>query len=216
MAVIDHLVYAVPDLAAAVDWFEESTGVRPAIGGSHDGRGTHNALVSCGDSYFELIAPDPGQPDPPASGQPRMFGIDDNFAPGGEGMALVSFAVRPDDGETFDDLANRMADAGHDPGPSFDGSRVTPTGDRISWSLTLQMERTMPFLIDWGDTKRPNTTAPGGIEIVDFAIIHPRPFDVLGVITALGIDLTVSATESNDAAPALKATVSGPAGDLDL
>ncbi len=216
MAAIDHLVYAVPDLASAIDWFEAATGVRPAIGGSHERMGTHNALVSLGECYLELIAPDPGQPDPPSSGLPRPFGLDDVLAPGGEGSALVGFAVRPDDGETIDDLADRLADAGHDPGEVADMSRLTPDGDRLAWRLTFPTERTLPFIIDWGVTPRPNTTQPGGVELADFAIVHPRPFDVLGVIVALGLDITVAATESNDQRPGLRAIVSGDHGDLDL
>jgi catechol 2,3-dioxygenase-like lactoylglutathione lyase family enzyme len=216
MAVIDHLVYAVPDLATAIDWFEEATGVRPAIGGSHDGMGTRNALVSLGECYLELIAPDPGQPDPPSSGLPRPFGLDDVLAPGGEGSALVGFAIRPDDGETIDDVADRMADAGHDPGQVAEMSRLTPDGDRLSWRLTFPTERTLPFIIDWGGTPRPNTTQPGGVELADFAIVHPRPFDLLGVVAALGLEITVAATEPNEFRPGLRATVTGDHGDLDL
>lgn len=216
MAVIDHLVYAVPDLAVAIDWFEDATGVRPAIGGSHDGMGTHNALVSFGECYLELIAPDPGQPDPPSSGLPRPFGLDEVLAAGGEGATLVGFAVRPDDGETIDELGDRMFDAGHDPGPVVDMSRLTPDGDRLSWRLTFPTQRTLPFLIDWGDTKRPNTTQPGGVELADFAIVHPRPFDVLGVVAALALDITVTATDANDERTGLRATVTGERGELQL
>ena len=216
MAVIDHLVFAVPDLASAIDWFEEATGVRPAIGGSHDGLGTRNALVSFGECYLELIAPDPGQTDPPASGLPRPFGLDDVLTPGGEGTALVGFAVRPADGETIDDLADRMADAGHDPGQVVEMSRLTPAGDRLAWRLTLPSERTLPFIIDWGDTPKPHTTQPGGVELTDFAIVHPRPFDVLGIVAALGLDITVTATESNEERAGLRATVTSDTGDLHL
>lgn len=35
--VLDHLVFGVPDLAAAVRWFAQVTGVRPAPGGRHVG-----------------------------------------------------------------------------------------------------------------------------------------------------------------------------------
>lgn len=37
---LDHLVYAAPDLAAAVEDVARLTGVRPVPGGSHVGKGT--------------------------------------------------------------------------------------------------------------------------------------------------------------------------------
>lgn len=220
MAVIDHIVYAVPDLASAIDWFEESTGVRPAIGGSHDGMGTRNALVSFGECYLELIAPDPGQPDPPASGLPRPFGLDDVLAPGGEQTALVGFAIRPSDGETIDELGDRAFDAGYDPGQVIDMSRLTPAGDRLAWRLTLPTQRTLPFIIDWGDTPKPHTTQPGGVTLTSFAIVHPNPFDILGVLAALDLDITVRApdatAEGADGRAGLAATITGEHGDLHL
>jgi len=57
---VDHLVYAVPDLDAAVSDLERRLGVRAAPGGQHPGRGTSNALIAPGpDSYLALPAPDP-------------------------------------------------------------------------------------------------------------------------------------------------------------
>jgi len=57
--VLDHLVFAAPDLAAAVAQFTELTGVAPVPGGRHPGGGTANYLVGFGgayrDGYLEIV-----------------------------------------------------------------------------------------------------------------------------------------------------------------
>jgi len=59
---LDHIVMAVPDLAAAKAQFEADTGVLPVDGGAHLGLGTCNALVSFGAAqYLEILAPDQQQ-----------------------------------------------------------------------------------------------------------------------------------------------------------
>lgn len=206
MAVIDHLVYFVPRLDTAIDWLEDELGVRPAIGGSHPGMGTHNALVSLGDCYLEVISVDPAQPDPIG---PRPFGIDSLTEP-----KLITFAVRPSDGETLDDVAAAMRSAGHDPGPAAAMSRRTPDGDELQWTLTLPTlvaDGFVPFVIDWGTTPNPASTAPGGIRLFDLMGTTPDHEFANAVLDAIGLE-----EMATDGAGGLSAILDGTIGTVPL
>ena len=124
---LDHLVYAVPDLDDAVRDFEARSGVRPTPGGRHPGRGTHNALVALGpDRYLEIIAPDPTQPAP---AEPRAFGLDGLRAP-----RVATWAAKALD---LDARVERARAAGYDPGSVVAMSRERPDGVRLDWRLEL-------------------------------------------------------------------------------
>lgn len=70
---IDHLVVAAATLESGCSWLQEKLGVAPAPGGKHPEFGTHNALLSLGDAYIEVIAIDP---EASATPGPRRFSLD--------------------------------------------------------------------------------------------------------------------------------------------
>jgi hypothetical protein len=203
---VDHLVYAVPDLAAGVAELERRLGVRATPGGKHMGLGTHNALLALSDTaYLEVIGPDPDQP-PPA--RPRPFGVD-RLAAG----RLVTWARRSEDLDR--DVARARA-AGLDPGEPLAMSRARPDGATLRWRLTLRAEPAgdglVPFLIDWGDTPSPALSSAKGVSLRELRAEHPEPEPVRVLLAALGADLAVA----SGPAPALVATLATANGVVEL
>jgi hypothetical protein len=195
--VIDHLVYAAPDLDAAVDAFEQRFGVRAAGGGQHLGLGTHNRLLSLGPgTYLEIIAADPRQPEPDL---PRPFGVDGVTEP-----RLAGWAI------TCDHISRARDEAaahGFDPGQVIDGQRRTASGEVLRWRLTSNALTggVVPFLISWGDTPSPASSAPSGLVLESLHVEHPDPALITPRLRALGADAEVRRAP----AAALVARISG-------
>jgi len=206
MKTIDHLVYGVDDLRGGVEELTQRLGVRAARGGRHLGRGTHNALLALGgDSYLEIIAVDPDQPE--AVGQ-VSFALDRLRLP-----RLVGWAARVTD---IEDAAQRARDRGYDPGPVQAMSRRRPDGVLLEWHLTRNPPDPgripVPFLIDWGASPHPTQASPAGVTLVDLRAEHPSPDDLRRILGALSVDLAVD--EAGEAA--LVATLDTPKGRIVL
>jgi hypothetical protein len=201
---IDHLVYAVPDLRAAVADVEERLGVRAMDGGRHPGLGTHNALLALAPAtYLEIIAADPGQPQPSMA---RPFGID-GISHGG----LAGWALACDD---IDATVARARHNGYDPGEAIDGQRAGPTGTVLHWRMTPGRTAggLVPFLISWGSTEHPARSAPRGVTLETFHLEHPDPPSVAPLLAALGADVEIRPA----ATAALVARLRGPDGSVVL
>lgn len=200
MPALDHLLWAAPDLAAGSAAMAELTGVTPAPGGAHPGFGTRNSLLSLGDSYLEIIAPDPAQP---------LAGNRGGEIAGLAGPGLLTFAVRTHDLAGF---AAAAARAGLAVGPPTPMSRRRPDGLALAW--VVQQARSeafpnlVPFAIDWRDCPHPAGTTPQGCALLDFAVLHPEPGRLAALYAAL--DLPVAVERS--AAPGFRATLETPRG----
>ena len=217
-AAIDHLVYGVPELTAGVARLADLLGVTAAPGGSHEGRGSHNALLSLGDgAYLEMIAPDPAQPKPPG---PRPFGLDSLTEP-----RLVTFAVHAErsggaDPEAAEDRLQRWrahaVSHGYDPGPVAAGSRRRPDGSLLVWHLcqhqVLPFDGLVPFLIDWGAADSPASSTPPGCRLLAVEVCSRQPEPVAAALHALG----VAARVRHDDRPGLRATLATPRGTVEL
>lgn len=200
--IVDHIVYGVDDLEAGMDELAARLGVRPAPGGRHVGRGTHNALLGLGaGAYLEVIALDPEQPRPAG---PPPFGLDRLRLP-----RLVGWASRTDD---IEGQRARALERGHDPGEVRSMSRRRPDGLLLEWRLTRDApdpdRLVVPFLIDWGASPHPGESAPGGVRLLELRAEHPDPAAVRAALAAL--DVTLPVAEGPE--PALVATLETPHG----
>jgi hypothetical protein len=199
---VDHLVYATPDIERTSADLERRFGVRPSPGGQHPCRGTRNILIAIGPAcYMEIVGPDLAEV-PPST--PRWFGIDTLIEP-----RLVTWAASASD---LTHVVNDAARRGVRLGDVGVGRRKRPDGVELKWQLTDPAvtlgDGLVPFLIDWGASPHPSTTAVVGPRLVDLHGEHPNPERVTGILGALGIAMRVTQA----AHPSLVATFRTDAG----
>ncbi len=204
---LDHLLLGCSDLDEGIAFVEKHTGVRPAMGGVHPGRGTRNALLSLGPNrYFEVIAPDPQQKEIQAVGAGLLGVLKQLAAP-----RLVEWAVHTQNIEAVAERWRKYGITFHGPTP---GSRARPDGKMLRWqTLNLDYDRVglLPFFIEWGaDSVHPSADAPAGCNLESFAVASPNPKELTVEFDRLGIEVEVA----NGETPHLRARIVGPSGEM--
>jgi hypothetical protein len=205
-SVLDHLVYATPDLQTTVERLGTLFGVRPTIGGTHPAWGTMNALLALGPQmYLEIIGPDLAQPHPP---ERRPFNLDTLTHP-----HLATWVAR---GHNLPAVIEAARAERVDLGAICARSRQRPDGVWLTWSMTdLLTEREsglIPYFIHWGDTPHPAASAPKGCRLQQVHAIHPDAERLTRILQRLGLDLSVQPGPTAQ----LKAIIDTPNGLMHL
>jgi catechol 2,3-dioxygenase-like lactoylglutathione lyase family enzyme len=190
MAEIDHIVLGARSLEEGAAFLERHLGVRPEPGGRHEGVGTHNMLLGLGPScYLEVMAPDPGQPDPP---HPRPFDLDD---PATRTMleaepCLLAWVART---PTLDAVVARL-------GPRAGEVRAMSRGD-LSWRLALppqrrDMDNLLPALIQWEGANAAQRLKDSGVRLLALEAEHPEAESVRAALRERGLEEAMRVRQS--------------------
>jgi len=202
---LDHILLGAGDLERGITLVLEHTGVRPAFGGVHPGRGTQNALVALGERhYLEIIAPDPAQH------------TDNTLARKLAALAeprLVGWAAHPRNVEALAAQLKRASIAAEGPTP---GSRKRPDGRVLHWqTLNLKDDAggLLPFFIEWdAGSPHPSSDAPAGCQLIRLEILTPDPARLARLASAMSLAVPIA----KGPAPQLRAVIEGPKGSLSL
>jgi hypothetical protein len=204
---MDHLVFAVPDLARGIDLVEHRTGVRARFGGQHPGRGTHNALMSLGGrQYLEIIAIDPMQVEAPGRLFPELKDLSE--------PRLIAWAVAV---ENLIETARRAAAQKIDTIGPLAGSRAQADGSLLSWqTLRIGGPRAegLPFFIEWQKgTIHPSQRSPSGCTLASFAVEHTDVEWMRDTLKGLGVSASIVPSPIK---VRLKARLQTPKGEVEL
>lgn len=183
---IDHFALAAETLDIGQDYVRNITGLTVPFGGVHQGMGTHNCLMATGDdSYLEIIAKDPNQPEPAT---PRAFDLDNPavVAKTAAGPHIQNVILRTDN--ALRDL-QKARNAGVDLGQIVEAAR----GD-LRWVLVLREDRTLalngtaPPLIEWPAGPHMSRGLPdGGLKLTKLTLAAPEADQLTKLFTAMDV-----------------------------
>lgn len=191
MTLLDHLVFAVPDLEHGISFIEEILGIKVYVGGRHLHFGTHNALIRIGKrSYLEIIAPDISNP----KEHPLWMGLTDIKTPG----RLTRWGIQhPLDEKVMNGLKS------YDPQLSVisEGKRVKPDGSVLKWMLTppapFPLVESCPFFIDWGESDHPSNQLPQECLLKFLSVSSPQAQEINSLLDQIGIDIKIETAKEH-------------------
>lgn len=202
---IDHLAVTAPSLEAGSAFVQLCLGVAPQPGGVHPRMGTHNRLLRLGAGlYLEVIAVQPGAPDP---GRPRWFGLDDLAA---DALPRLGCWIA-----RTDDLPGRLAAASEPLGSAEAMSRGA-----LHWQISIPGDGVPPLggvapaLIQWDTTPHPAEALPDlGCQLLALELRHPDPARVQALLRTLDLaDPAVAVSVVPSDTPGLRAHIATPQG----
>ncbi|WP_417455916.1 VOC family protein [Kordiimonas sp.] len=202
---LDHVVYAVPDLAAYALRFEALTGVKPVYGGEHSNGVTANYLAQLGPcTYLEIAGPKEGV-------TPDMMG---ERAATYAHAHIAGFALGM---RSADEAPALMQAQGLELGEVREGGRQKPDGTSLSWrTVSLSGlnwgENTFQFAIEWMTEPHPAMTSPAGAGIDTLVLSGPSADALEGLVEAYGLPLELDSA----AAPQLMLILNTPNGRVEL
>jgi hypothetical protein len=157
---LDHILLGSQSLEEGIAFLEQLSGYRAALGGTHPGRGTRNAVLKMGShAYLEILAPDPQQEE--LTWYARLRSLAEPL--------LIGYAVNQKNLAAY---AQTLRNQGIPcTGPQA-GSRRRPDGELLGWqTLRYQDDRggLLPFFIDWDPhSPHPASDAPSALALLSF------------------------------------------------
>jgi hypothetical protein len=202
-SIFDHLTITAASLEEGSDYVRDALGVELQPGGKHAAMGTHNLLLSLGNSRFlEVIAVDPDAPPPT---RPRWFGLD-SMGPRSQ-PRLTGWVVR----------TRRIHKCLEGFGSLF-GTIEAVTRGACSWLITvpkdgsLPVEGAAPSLVQWSGSHPAQSLADSGCELLKLIVCHREPRYLSAILAGIDFESRDLVRLGKGRGPVLTAVISTPNG----
>jgi hypothetical protein len=204
--VLDHVIWAVPDLENYVDRFEAITSIRPSYGGEHTNGVTANYLLSLGPcTYLEILGLKSGITPDNLGDMASMYAHEH----------VAGFALSTNLKNVPDSMPDSMK--GITLGPLSKGGRTKPDGSKLAWQTAFLSDfnfgqGTFQFVIDWLSEPHPAKTAQSGISLVGLTIAHPDAPKLKTLVETNGLPIVLQPAGKSG----MWLTLKGPTGTIIL